>query len=61
MTLRRERVDVEVIPAVGTLTHVNFQITVTRQGKILDWVLTRAELEQIGRAAGMHAEQETSH
>lgn len=61
MTLRGESVDVEVIPAVGTTTHVNFQITITRRGKILDWVLTRAELESIGRVAGMYAKQETSH
>jgi hypothetical protein len=61
MTLRGERVEVEVMPAVGTTTHVNFAITVTRHGEILDWVLTAAELESIGRAAGMHAKQETSH
>ena len=61
MRLRGEAVDVEVIPAVGTMTHVNFAINITRQGKILDWRLTPAELECIGRAAGMHAKQETSH
>jgi hypothetical protein len=61
MALRGEAVDVEVIPAVGTTTHVNFEITITRRGKILDWVLTGAELESIGRAAGMLARQETSH
>jgi hypothetical protein len=61
MMLRGEAVEVEVIPAVGTTTHVNFEITITRRGKIMDWVLTRAELESIGRAAGMYAQQETSH
>jgi hypothetical protein len=61
LTLRGEAVDVEVVPAVGTLTHVNFAITITRRGKILDWVLTPSELESIGRAAGMHAKPETSH
>jgi hypothetical protein len=61
MMLREQAVDVEVIPAVGTTTHVNFAITIRRRGKILDWVLSRAELESIGRAAGMHSKQETSH
>jgi len=61
MTLRGEIVEVEVMPAVGTVTHVNFAITITRRGTILDWVLTAAELECIGRAAAMHAKQETSH
>jgi hypothetical protein len=61
MTLRGEVVDVEVVPAVGTATHVNFAITITRRGTILDWALTPAELEGIGRAAAMHAKQETSH
>jgi hypothetical protein len=61
MTLRGQPVEVEVIQAVGTTTHVNFEITITRRGKILDWALTRAELESIGRAAGVQATQETSH
>ena len=61
MTLRGQAVDVEVIPAVGTTTHVNFEITIRQRGKVLDWVPTRAELESIGRIAGMHSEQETSH
>jgi len=61
MTLRGQAVEVEVIPAVGTTTHVNFEITISRHGKILAWVPTRAELEGIGRAAGMHTKQETSH
>jgi hypothetical protein len=61
MTLRGKEVDVEVIPAVSTTTHVNFEITISLRGKILDWVPTRKELERIGHAAGMHAEQETSH
>jgi hypothetical protein len=61
MTLRGVAVDVEVVPAVGTTSHVNFEITISRRGKILDWVPTRAELEYIGRAAGLHTERETSH
>ena len=61
MTLRGEAVEVEVVPAVGTATHVNFAITISRRGTILDWALTPGELELIGRAAGMHAKQETSH
>jgi hypothetical protein len=54
-------VEVELVPAVGTTTHVNFALTISQRGKVLDWVLTRAELETIGRAAGMHTRQETSH
>lgn len=61
MTMRGVAVDVELVPAVGTTTHVNFEITISRRGKILDWVPTRAELESIGRMAGMHTKQETSH
>jgi hypothetical protein len=61
MTLRGQVVEVEVIPAEGTTTHVNFQITISRNGKVLDWVPTRAELERIGCTLGMHAELETSH
>ena len=61
MTLRGLTVDVEVIPTVGTTTHVNLEITIRHQGEILDWVPTRAELEHIGRAVGMYTEQETSH
>ena len=61
MTLRGQVVDVDVIPAVGTTTHVNFQITISRKGKVLDWVPTRAELERIGYTLGMHAQLETSH
>jgi hypothetical protein len=61
ITLRGQAVDVEVVPTVGTTTHVNFEITISRRGKILDWVPTRAELEYIGRAAGMNTKQETSH
>jgi hypothetical protein len=61
MTLRGEAVEVEVMPAVGTVTHVNFAITISRRGKTLHWALTPAELESIGRAAGLHAKQETSH
>jgi len=59
--LRGEVVDVEVLPLVGTTTHVNFEITISRHGKILDWVPTRAELERIGRELGMQTERETSH
>jgi hypothetical protein len=61
MRLRGQTVGVEVFPAIGTTTHVNFEITITHRGKTLDWVLTRAELESIGRAAGTLARQETSH
>src|ERR1700751_3152317 len=61
MTLRGQVVEVELVPAVGTTTHVNFEITISQRGKIVDWVPTRTELESIGRAAGMHTEQETSH
>jgi hypothetical protein len=61
MMLRSRVVEVEVTPAVGTITHVNYEITIRRAGKVLDWVPTRAELEAIGRAAAMHTERETSH
>ena len=60
MMLRGQAVEVDVVPAVSTTTHVNFEITIRRGGKILDWVPTRAELEAIGRAAGVHTTQETS-
>ena len=61
MTLRGQVVDVEVIPVVGTTTHVNLQLTISRKGKVLHWVPTRAELHRIGCTLGMHAELETSH
>jgi hypothetical protein len=61
MTLRGRVVDVEVLPAVGTTTHVNYEITISQGDKVLDWVPTRAELERIGRAAGSFTEQQTSH
>ena len=61
MTLRGQMVDVEVLPTVGTTTHVNYEITISLGGKILDWVPTRAELEHIGRTAAMLTEQQTSH
>ena len=61
MTLRGQVVDVEVLPAVGTTTHVNYEITISLGGKFLDWVPTRAELERIGRTAAMLTEQQTSH
>ena len=61
MTLRGQVVVVEVVPAVGTTTHVNYHVTITRGRKVLDWVPTRAELERIGCAAGMRTELETSH
>lgn len=61
LTLRGEVVEVEVIPAIGTMTHVNFEITIRRRGRIVHWVLTPAELESIGRAAGLQARQETRH
>jgi hypothetical protein len=61
MELRGRQVEVEVLPVVNTTTHVNFEITITLEGKTLDWVLTRAERAQIGRAAGQFTEPETSH
>ena len=61
MFLRGQHVDVKVLPVVNTTTHVNFEITITHEGKLLDWVLTRAERAEIGRAAGTHTEAETSH
>ena len=61
LTLRGQAVEVEVLPAVGTTTHVNYEITIRHDGKVLDWVPTRAELEHIGRAAGMLTEPQTSH
>lgn len=61
MTLRGEVVEVKLVPAVSTTTHVNYEITISRGGKVLDWVPTRAELQLIGRAAGMATEQQTSH
>jgi hypothetical protein len=61
MTLRGQAVQVELVPAVSTTTHVNFAITISQRGEVLDWVLSRAELESIGRAAGMHTTPETSH
>jgi hypothetical protein len=61
MSLRGRQVEVEVLPVVNTTTHVNFEITVTCEGKTVDWVLTRAERAQIGLAAGQYTEPETSH
>ena len=61
LTLRGQVVDVELVPVVGTTTHVNFEITFRRRGRLLNWIPTRAELESIGRAAAMYTEQETSH
>ena len=61
LTLRGQAVEVEVLPAVGTTTHVNYEITIRQNGKVLDWVPTRAELEHIGRAVGMLTEAQTSH
>jgi hypothetical protein len=61
MTLRRRQVEVEVLPVVSTTTHVTVQVTITYQGKALDWVPTRAEREQIGRTAVKYSEPERSH
>jgi hypothetical protein len=61
MTLRGQQVEVEVLPVVSTISHVNFEVSVILEGKALDWVLTRAERAQIGREAGMYSEPETSH
>ena len=61
VTLRGQQVEVEVVPIVNTKTHVNYEVTITCQGKRMDWVLTRAERAHIGRTAGMYSEPETSH
>lgn len=61
MTLRGRQIEVEVRPVVTTTTHLNFVVTITCQGKRLDWVPTRAERAQIGHAAGMHTVLETNH
>jgi hypothetical protein len=61
MTLRGRQVEVEILPVVNTITHVNFEVTITCQGKTLDWALTRAELAQIGLTAGKYTEVEESH
>ena len=60
MTLRGEAVEVEVLPAVGTTTHVNLQVTISRRGKALNWVPTPAELERIGPLIGKLTERQTS-
>jgi hypothetical protein len=61
MQLRGQLVDVKVVPAVSTTTHVNYQITITRAGTVLHWVPTRDEIEQIGRTVAMHTELQISH
>jgi hypothetical protein len=61
MILRGEAVEVEVLPAVGTTTHVNLQVTISRRGKALNWVPTPAELERIGQLIGKLTERQTSH
>ena len=61
MTLRGQAVEVKVVPVVGTTTIVNYEVTISCEGKVLDWVPTRAELERIGYTAGMHTELQTSH
>jgi len=61
MYLRGELVDVKVVPAVSTTTHVNYQVTISRGRKVLDWVPTRAELEQIGRTVAKHTDIHNSH
>jgi hypothetical protein len=61
MHLRGQLVEVEVVPAVSTTSHVNFQMTISRAGKVLDWVPTGAELEEIGRVVAKHAEIQNSH
>ena len=61
MTLRGRVVDVKVIPVVSTTTHVNYEITISCRGRVLDWAPTRAELERIGHTAGMQTERQTSH
>jgi hypothetical protein len=61
MSLRGQTVDVKVVPLISTTTHVNYEVTISRGSKILDWVPTRAELRLISCAAGSHAELHTSH
>jgi hypothetical protein len=61
MILRRQVVDVEVVPVVSTATHVNFEVTISRAGKVLDWVPTRAEQAHIGHTIALLTEQQTSH
>lgn len=61
MSLRGQRVNVQVVPAITTTTHVNYEVTISRGSKILDWVPTRAELRLISCAVGSHAELHTSH
>ena len=61
MTLRGRVVEVKVLPVVSTTTHVNYEVTISYGGKVLDWVPTRAELERIGCAAGMQTERQTRH
>ena len=61
MHLRGQLVDVKVVPAVSTTTHVNYQITISCGGKVLDWVPNRAELEQIGRAVAKQTDIQNSH
>jgi hypothetical protein len=61
MALRGLMVDVKVVPVVGTTTHVNYELTISCRGKVLDWVPTRAELEHIGRTVGKQTQQQTSH
>lgn len=59
--LRGQLVDVEVVPAVSTTSHVNFQMTISRAGEVLNWVPTGAELEEIGRTVAKHAEIQNHH
>jgi hypothetical protein len=61
MQLRGQLVDVKVVPVISTTTHVNYQITITRGGTVLDWALTRAEIERIGCTIARHTELQTSH
>jgi hypothetical protein len=61
MLLRGQVVDVKVVPAVSTTTHVNYQVTITCAGEVLEWVLTRAEIERIGCTVARHTELESSH
>jgi hypothetical protein len=61
MLLRGQIVDVKVVPAISTTTHVNYQVTITSAGMVLDWVLTRAEIERIGCTVARHTELQSSH
>ena len=61
MILRGQVVDVEVLPAVGTTIHVNYRLTISLRGKILDWMPTRAGARAHWRHGRRLTEPQTSH